>query len=103
MPKPLIQTTGRRKEAVARVRLRPGTGVVGAAGAAATGAARVGTWVGVGAQAVSAPARPIRVARWERVRRKFMVSLVQRVRMSAWPVIPGSRATDVESRSMRTV
>jgi small subunit ribosomal protein S9 len=28
LPKPLIQTTGRRKEAVARVRLRPGTGVV---------------------------------------------------------------------------
>lgn len=28
MPKPLCQTTGRRKEAVARVRLRPGTGVV---------------------------------------------------------------------------
>lgn len=28
MPKPLIQTTGRRKEAVARVRLRPGTGQV---------------------------------------------------------------------------
>ena len=28
MPKPLIQTIGRRKEAVARVRLRPGTGVV---------------------------------------------------------------------------
>ena len=28
MPKPLIQTTGRRKEAVARVRLRPGTGLV---------------------------------------------------------------------------
>ncbi len=28
MPKPLIQTTGRRKAAVARVRLRPGTGVV---------------------------------------------------------------------------
>ncbi len=28
MPKPLIQTTGRRKTAVARVRLRPGTGVV---------------------------------------------------------------------------
>ncbi len=28
MPKPLIQTTGRRKEAVARVRLRPGTGIV---------------------------------------------------------------------------
>ncbi|MBM3660318.1 MAG: 30S ribosomal protein S9 [Actinobacteria bacterium] len=28
MPKPLIQTTGRRKEAVARVRLRPGTGEV---------------------------------------------------------------------------
>ena len=28
MSKPLIQTTGRRKEAVARVRLRPGTGVI---------------------------------------------------------------------------
>ena len=28
MPKPLIQTTGRRKESVARVRLRPGTGVI---------------------------------------------------------------------------
>ena len=28
MPKPLIQTTGRRKEAVARVRLRPDTGVI---------------------------------------------------------------------------
>jgi small subunit ribosomal protein S9 len=28
VPKPLIQSTGRRKEAVARVRLRPGTGVV---------------------------------------------------------------------------
>jgi small subunit ribosomal protein S9 len=28
MPKPLIQTTGRRKEAVARVRLRPGSGQV---------------------------------------------------------------------------
>jgi small subunit ribosomal protein S9 len=28
VPKPLIQTTGRRKTAVARVRLRPGTGVV---------------------------------------------------------------------------
>ena len=28
MPKPLIQTTGRRKEAVARVRIRPGTGKV---------------------------------------------------------------------------
>jgi len=28
MPKPLIQTTGRRKEAVARVRLRPGSGLV---------------------------------------------------------------------------
>ncbi|MCC6339826.1 MAG: 30S ribosomal protein S9 [Acidimicrobiia bacterium] len=28
MPKPLIQTTGRRKDAVARVRMRPGTGVV---------------------------------------------------------------------------
>jgi small subunit ribosomal protein S9 len=26
--KPLIQTTGRRKESVARVRLRPGTGVI---------------------------------------------------------------------------
>jgi small subunit ribosomal protein S9 len=28
MPKPLSQTTGRRKEAVARVRLRPGSGVI---------------------------------------------------------------------------
>ena len=28
MPKPLIQSTGRRKAAVARVRIRPGTGVV---------------------------------------------------------------------------
>ena len=28
MPMPLIQTTGRRKEAVARVRLRPGSGKV---------------------------------------------------------------------------
>ncbi len=28
MPAPLVQSTGRRKEAVARVRLRPGTGVV---------------------------------------------------------------------------
>ena len=28
MSKPLVQSTGRRKEAVARVRLRPGTGVV---------------------------------------------------------------------------
>lgn len=28
MAKPLTQTTGRRKESVARVRLRPGTGVV---------------------------------------------------------------------------
>ena len=28
MSKPLIQTTGRRKRAVARVRLRPGTGVI---------------------------------------------------------------------------
>ena len=28
MPKPLIQSTGRRKEAVARVRLRPGTGKI---------------------------------------------------------------------------
>ena len=28
MPKPVSQTTGRRKEAIARVRLRPGTGVV---------------------------------------------------------------------------
>ena len=28
MPKPLIQSTGRRKAAVARVRIRPGSGVV---------------------------------------------------------------------------
>ena len=28
MPKPLVQSTGRRKRAVARVRLRPGTGVI---------------------------------------------------------------------------
>lgn len=28
MTKPLIQTTGRRKEAIARVRLRPGTGKI---------------------------------------------------------------------------
>lgn len=28
MPKPLVQSTGRRKEAIARVRIRPGTGVV---------------------------------------------------------------------------
>ena len=28
MPSPLIQTTGRRKESVARVRLRPGNGTV---------------------------------------------------------------------------
>ncbi len=28
MPKPLIQSTGRRKQAVARVRIRPGTGVI---------------------------------------------------------------------------
>ncbi len=28
MPKPLIQATGRRKAAVARVRLRPGSGVI---------------------------------------------------------------------------
>ncbi len=28
MTTPLTQTTGRRKEAVARVRLRPGTGVI---------------------------------------------------------------------------
>ena len=28
MPSPLVQTTGRRKEAVARVRLRPGSGVI---------------------------------------------------------------------------
>ncbi len=28
MPKPLIQTTGRRKAAVARVRVRPGTGQI---------------------------------------------------------------------------
>jgi small subunit ribosomal protein S9 len=28
VPKPLVQATGRRKAAIARVRLRPGTGVV---------------------------------------------------------------------------
>jgi len=28
MPKPLVQSTGRRKRAIARVRLRPGTGQV---------------------------------------------------------------------------
>ena len=28
MPKPLTQSTGRRKQAVARVRIRPGTGVI---------------------------------------------------------------------------
>ena len=28
MPKPLTQSTGRRKEAVARVRIRPGSGVI---------------------------------------------------------------------------
>ena len=28
MPKPLMQSTGRRKEAVARVRIRPGTGKI---------------------------------------------------------------------------
>ncbi len=28
MPKPLVQSTGRRKEAVARVRLRPGGGAI---------------------------------------------------------------------------
>lgn len=28
MPKPLSQSTGRRKQAVARVRIRPGTGVI---------------------------------------------------------------------------
>jgi len=28
MPKPLTQSTGRRKEAVARVRIRPGTGII---------------------------------------------------------------------------
>jgi small subunit ribosomal protein S9 len=28
LPKPLTQSTGRRKEAVARVRIRPGTGVI---------------------------------------------------------------------------
>ena len=28
MPKPLVQATGRRKEAVARVRIRTGTGVI---------------------------------------------------------------------------
>ena len=28
MPKPLTQTTGRRKAAIARVRIRPGTGTI---------------------------------------------------------------------------
>jgi small subunit ribosomal protein S9 len=28
MPKPLVQTTGRRKQAVARVRIRPGSGQI---------------------------------------------------------------------------
>jgi small subunit ribosomal protein S9 len=28
VPKPLVQSTGRRKQAVARVRIRPGTGVI---------------------------------------------------------------------------
>ncbi|MDQ3757876.1 MAG: 30S ribosomal protein S9, partial [Actinomycetota bacterium] len=28
MPKPLTQTTGRRKQAVARVRIRPGQGAI---------------------------------------------------------------------------
>jgi len=28
MPKPLVQTTGRRKQAVARIRIRPGTGKI---------------------------------------------------------------------------
>jgi small subunit ribosomal protein S9 len=28
VPKPLMQSTGRRKEAVARVRIRPGTGKI---------------------------------------------------------------------------
>ena len=28
MSKPLIQTTGRRKQAIARVRLRPGSGLI---------------------------------------------------------------------------
>jgi len=28
MPSPLVQSTGRRKQAVARVRLRPGTGAI---------------------------------------------------------------------------
>ncbi|HAQ22733.1 MAG TPA: 30S ribosomal protein S9, partial [Acidimicrobiaceae bacterium] len=28
MPSPLVQTTGRRKQSVARVRLRPGNGTV---------------------------------------------------------------------------
>lgn len=32
MPTPLVQSTGRRKEAVARVRLRPGTGAITANG-----------------------------------------------------------------------
>ena len=32
MPKPLVQSTGRRKTAIARVRLRPGTGNIGVNG-----------------------------------------------------------------------
>ncbi len=35
MAKPLVQSTGRRKEAVARVRLRPGNGVITVNGRAA--------------------------------------------------------------------
>ncbi len=34
MPTPLVQTTGRRKEAIARARLRPGTGVISVNGRA---------------------------------------------------------------------
>lgn len=36
MPKPLIQTTGRRKSSIARVRVRPGTGAVTVNGRAHT-------------------------------------------------------------------
>ena len=43
MPKPLIQTTGRRKEAVARVRLRPGTGKVTINGREIEGYFRIAT------------------------------------------------------------
>ena len=43
MPKPLIQTTGRRKEAVARVRLRPGSGKVTINGREIEGYFRIAT------------------------------------------------------------